>query len=177
MQNDPLPQEADLRKLAQRGAVFKANVSAASLPRFEAVVVDGKGSVAVDLELGIDEQRIRFLQGTITCETSVICQRCMEPMPLSIHADVHLGIVWDEIEAQQLPKAIDPLVLTEDELVNLNELVEEELLLNMPFVSYHEVDECSAAQSFTTGTAEQEPVVAEKVSPFSVLESLKSTDK
>lgn len=177
MQNDPLPQEADLRKLAQRGAIFKANISVASLPRLEAVVVDGTGRVAVDLELGIDEQRVRFLKGTVACETSVICQRCVGPMPLSIDAEVHLGIVWDEIEAQQLPKDIDPLVLAEDESVDLNELVEEELLLNMPFVSYHEVDECSAAQSFTTASADQEPVVAEKVSPFSVLESLKNTDK
>jgi uncharacterized protein len=181
MFDEPLPKEADLRKLAVREAHFKASLSAKILPRFSEVVFEGAGRIDVDLHLGVDAQRVRFLRGTIDCDTQLLCQRCMQPMPVQIHADVNLGVMWDELEAQHLSKSMDPLVSGEDETVNLNTVVEDELLINMPFVSYHDTATCNDQQNYSFADpaakmAEEvaKPEKTEKKNPFSVLESLKN---
>lgn len=172
MFDEPLPKQADLRKLASRQAHFSVHLDAAQLPRFAGAIVDGQGVVDAELQLGVNEQYVRYLQGTVSCTTQVVCQRCMEPMPITIHSDVLLGIVWDEAEARNLPKAMDPLIVAEDELVDLNEVVEDELLLAMPFASYHDPDQCGGKQVYQSGE-EQAPASAKKENPFSVLAQLK----
>lgn len=180
MINEPLPKAADLRKLAQRGGSFDATFAVKQLPRIAGAVFDQVGTIHAQLHLGIDEQRIRYLRGRIDCDTELLCQRCMQAMPTKIHADVNLGIVWDEIGAKQLEKSIDPLIVAEDELIDLNEIVEDELLLNMPFVSYHAPEECPGEQSYSFGSKETEAALekaeSEKENPFKVLEQLKRSD-
>lgn len=180
MINEPLPKAADLRKLAQRGGHFDTTFAIKQLPRIAGAVVDGVGTVHAQLHLGIDEQRIRYLRGIIDCDTQLLCQRCMQAMPTKIHADVNLGIVWDEIDAKQLDKSIDPLVVVEDELIDLNALVEDEILLNMPFVSYHEPEDCKGEQSYSFGSKDTEAALkkaeSQQENPFKVLEQLKRSD-
>ena len=69
---------------------------------------------------------------------------------------------------------MDPLIVGEDELMDLNEVVEDELLLNMPFVAYHDPDKCSGKQQYEFSAEEETAPVEEKENPFSVLEQLKS---
>lgn len=172
MFDEPLPRQADLRKLADRQAHFKVHLSVEQLPRFAGAVVEGAGVVDADLQLGMDEQYNRVLQGKVSCETQVVCQRCMEPMAITVSSQVWLGIVRDDIEARNLPKVMDPLVVAEDEQVDLNEILVDELLLAMPFVSYHDPAECSGRQRYEAGTDELSPATG-KENPFSVLEQLK----
>jgi uncharacterized protein len=175
MFDEPLPKEADLRKLATREASFHATLDASLLPRFSGAAFEGAGLIKADLHLGVDEQRVRYIKGTIDCETQLVCQRCMQPMPVHIHSDVNLGIMWDETEAKQLSKSMDPLIVGEDELVDLNEVIEDELLLNMPFVSYHDDENCSQ-QSYSFSDEATEKLIStenEKDNPFSVLAGLK----
>lgn len=178
MFNEPLPKEADLRKLAIREASFQVTLDASLLPRFSGVIHEGAGLIRADLHLGVDEQRVRYVKGTIDCEAQLICQRCMQPMSVSIHSDVALGVMWDETEAKQLSKSMDPLIVGEDEWVDLNEVVEDELLLNMPFVSYHDDESCSE-KSYSFADEETENLLSsqsEKENPFSVLAGLKLKD-
>lgn len=178
MFDEPLPKQADLRKLAHRQAHFKACLNAASMPRLAGAVAGGEGTIEVDLHLGVDEQHHRYLRGTVDCNTQVVCQRCMQPMPIQVHSDINLGIVWDDDQARQLPKSMEPIIVGEDELVDLNEVVEDELLLSMPFVSYHEAGECSGKQRYESTSAEvRQALEAEKQkNPFNVLKQLKQKD-
>lgn len=178
MINEPLPKAADLRKLVKREASFDAEFAVKQLPRVAGAVFEQVGTVHAQLHLGIDEYRVKYLRGTIDCKTQLLCQRCMQAMPATIHADANLGIVWDEIAAKQLENSVDPLIVAEDELMDLNEIVEDELLINMPFVSYHDPEDCPGEQSYSFGSKETEAALeeAEKENPFSVLEQLKNSD-
>lgn len=178
MFDEPLPKEADLRKLALREASWQVTLDASLLPRFSGAIHEGAGLIKANLHLGVDEQRVRYLKGTIDCDTQLICQRCMQPMTVTIHSDVSLGVMWDETEARQLSKSMDPLIVGEDEWVDLNEVVEDELLLNMPFVSYHDDENCSE-KSYSFADEETDLLLSsqsEKENPFSVLANLKSKD-
>jgi uncharacterized protein len=174
MFDEPLPKQADLRKLTSREASFKSEISMSDFPRLANSVYEGKGLIHVDLHCGVDDQRVKYLSGSAKCETSVICQRCLTPVAIEFAAVVALGVVFTEEQAKYLPSTLEPLVLGEDELVDLNEVVEEELLLSMPFVSYHDVGECEGVQHYESfDEASNAPV--EKENPFKVLEQLKTS--
>lgn len=172
MFREPLPKHVDLRKLAVQGAEIRSTVSLARLPRLASAVQDASGEALVKLDFSVDPQGLKVIEGDIDTEVGVICQRCLQAMTLKLHADVSLAIVWDDIDARHLPKHLDPLILGEGES-DLHDLVEEELILALPFVNYHDPDECSGKQSYSSGT-EQTKAEPEGSSPFSVLEQLKN---
>ena len=176
MFDEPLPKQADVRKLASREAHFSVRLPLNQLPRIADAVLGADGLIEVDLQFGIDDQKLRTIQGNINTRLQVECQRCMEPVEIDVEASVKLAIVWDEEQAQQLNRDYDPLIVGDGELVDLNQVVEEELLLSVPFVSYHDPAECKGQRSYQSfdKSAEAKANAEEKPNPFSVLASLKS---
>ena len=121
MLNDPLPTEADIRKLAVKQAKFSNCFAVSHLSRFAAATEQDDAKVSVEFEFGLDEQRRYQLLGKVSCSTLVICQRCLETMPLVLECNVNIVVVYDDIQAKQLPKAIEPLVVADGEVIDLNE--------------------------------------------------------
>ena len=176
MFDEPLPIQVDLRKLAGREAHFSAKLSITVMQRIAESAVGENGFIDVDLHIGVDEYRDRYLKGSVHCEAEVICQRCLQPVSVVVDAPIHLHVVWDEKQAQQLRGDIDPLIIGEDDLVNLNEVLEDELLLSFPLVSHHEDGECPSKHDYELPSEEAavKVVAEEKENPFSVLAKLKA---
>lgn len=168
-----LPKLVDPRKFAQQGLSLKGKVTVEQLVRLPELVLNPNAEVTVDLQFEIDEENIRSVTGKAQCELEVTCQRCLEAVAVPVEADIHLAIVWDEDKAKNLPKRFDPWIAEEGQN-NLYEVIEEELLLNLPMVAYHDY-ECVEASAFTTG--EFEEVEEDKPNPFQVLEQLKGSPK
>ncbi|MCV6604878.1 MAG: YceD family protein [Porticoccaceae bacterium] len=124
--------------------------------------------VEATLDFATDEQGQRVVSGHIGVNAVVSCQRCMQEMSLPLQAEVNLGLVWNEEGAAHLNKELEPWIVGE-EAASLSDLVEDELLLVLPYVNYHPEGECSGASHFSTG----EVGVEEKPNPFQVLEQLK----
>lgn len=133
------------------------------------------GTVAAELRFYTDEDHRKRLDGHLVAQLDVVCQRCLEAMPLQLESDFALGIVWSEDEAKHLSSSLDPYVVGE-ELVDLADVISEELILNLPYVSYHKVEDCSQQQrEFSDGDIEA-PAEEERENPFKVLEQLKQRD-
>lgn len=176
MTDEPLPKQADLRKLAGRYAHFHVSSDLAAFKRFAGVVVNGVGTVEAELQFDVTDQRVPCIDGWVRCETQVVCQRCMDPVSIEFRSEIALTMVKNDEQAQNLPKSREPLMVGDDELFDLNEMLEEELLLALPFVSYHEPDQCKGRDNYEFSTVGVEaPVVEKKENPFSVLEALKSS--
>ncbi|MCM2971118.1 MULTISPECIES: YceD family protein [Larsenimonas] len=93
-------------------------------------------------------------------------------MSISLDSSFLLGMVSSDALAAQMQKRYEP-VFVEDEQLDLFPLVEDELLLTLPQVLYHDEDECPVGQdALQSGdpVAEGEET---KTNPFSVLGSLK----
>jgi uncharacterized protein len=172
MLTEPLPSQADVRKLVRKSAEISADFSASQLPRFSDLLANNDGSITAILRFYFDEQKIPRIDGEVTARSFVTCQRCLEAMPITLDSHFELGVVRDEERAKQLPGYLDPFIVG-DELVNLADIVEEELMLSLPFVNYHAPEDCSRDQGFTTGEFEQS-VEEPADNPFQVLERLKS---
>lgn len=174
MFDEPLPKQADVRKLASREAQFNVKLKLGVMQRISDIIVSDKGFVGVNLHVGVDGYRDRFLRGDIHCEAEVVCQRCLQPVAITVDAPFDLQIVWNEERAKQLKGDVDPLIVADDELVNLNEVIEDELLLSFPLVSNHLVGECQGKQTYESTSDDCVVEEKEKENPFSVLANFKA---
>jgi uncharacterized protein len=174
MSNEPLPRRADLFKLAHQGARISSHVDVARLKRFADALAGDSGVIAIELQFGVDEQGIRFASGNLATDVKVLCQRCLQPMDLHVSSAVSIGLVRDDEQARHLPKRYDPVVVGDDEETELTDIIEDDLLLSLPLVSYHEQDQCSGLSRYETELDEESPAPAnEPKNPFSILEQLK----
>ena len=172
MSNDPLPSQIDVRKLTAKGAEINSQFGVNAMSRLTSLLANDKGVVSTELNFYIDDDRKRRIDGQVKAEVNVVCQRCLEPVLVEIESSFNLAVVWTDEEAKQLNKTLDPLIVGE-ELSDLTEIVEEELILCLPIVSYHDNENCKQE---VHAFGEDEPALEEepKDNPFKVLEQLKS---
>lgn len=172
MSNGPIPKKVDPRKFADRGVRIAGEVSLSDMPNFQQAIVGDEGHVQVDLQFSLDERRIRTIQGSAEGYVFMTCQRCLEPVKVTVEAEFNLGVAYNEEKAVQLPRYYDPLIVENDE-VELLPVIEEELILSMPHDAYH--DDCEVKTFY--GDAEALEKDTEKPNPFSVLAQLKASNK
>lgn len=149
--------------------MLRGRLTLAGMQRLADALYTPQATVDIELDFGRDEQRLPYMRGRIDAQVTVVCQRCLQPMALDLHAEPCLGIVASESEAHALPGHYDPL-LVEAPPVLLSTLVEDELLLALPVVPKHADEACLARPGNDDAT--QEPV---RKNPFAVLAQLKSS--
>jgi len=167
-----LPRYIDPRRFCQQGVVLRGFAATGEMPRLTEhnVIVE---SVQAELAFAIDEQRERSVKGKLAVKTQLQCQRCLELMPVDLDCDVSLAIVRDEEDSRNLPGIYDPWIVDGEE-TDLYALIEEEVLLNLPFVVYHE-DPCGESVGNPDAFAEEGET--NKQNPFQVLKQLKDKTK
>lgn len=164
----PLPKRVDPRKLAEREAELQGSVDLKSMPQLLSLLVDDEGEAIVELKFALDQQKLRTVTGHANVRVRQECQRCLNPVEVELNANFCLAVVLNEEQAKNLPRYYDPLLIEED--VVLASLVEEELILTLPAVAYH--NDCSVKLSY--GESETQASEGdEKPNPFSVLAALK----
>ncbi|UTA46346.1 YceD family protein [Simiduia sp. 21SJ11W-1] len=168
-----LPRQVDPRKFAQKGISLSGRIPLKALSRLHDAVQGGAEEIDVHLNFGVDEQGAKTLKGNADARVSVVCQRCLQPTQLDLHANIALAVVWTEAQAQNLSKDLEPWILDEGP-ADLYDAVEEELLLALPMVAYHE-EQCVDPSVLSVG--EVEPDTQESDNPFKVLEQLKGSPK
>ncbi|MBQ0719958.1 MAG: DUF177 domain-containing protein [Gammaproteobacteria bacterium] len=170
-----IPHRVDALKACTQGATYEGIIMPQDLPRLSATVVSVKGEVAAKVHFSRDESNYRVVTGELDVLVSVQCQRCLSALDYDLHAQMDLAIVTTEVQLENLPKECEGWLLDEQGEADLYEAIEEELLLALPIVAYHDPADCSAQGQYSTGDFE-EPV-PEKKNPFAVLGSLKLSDK
>ncbi|MCX2973115.1 hypothetical protein EYC87_05880 [Halieaceae bacterium IMCC8485] len=175
MLTEPLPNTLDVRKAAARGVSISGALKPVDLPRFMALLANDTGEIMAGLAFSRDEENRAVVAVEFEAKISVICQRCLQAMPLSMTGDNSLGVVLTDEQAKHLPRHLDALIVPE-ESCNLWELVEDELILALPPFSYHDTEDCKQILSEYTGPGPEEGEGDQKPNPFDVLAQLK-TDK
>ncbi len=167
-----LPRQIDPRKFAQQAIKVKGWVPLGELQRLCDVLPSSEGHINADLAFGRTEQGLLKVSGVVEASVQNICQRCLANTPVKLDCQLDLAIIWSEEEAVQLPKSVDPWVVGEGS-TDIYQVIEDELLLSLPIVSYCDYD-CVPAAYFSSGEAEVEALTKQPANPFKVLESLKN---
>lgn len=171
MSSTPLPKQVDVRRLIAVDTTLSAQEPLSKLSRVIDILVSSDGDVDIDLHFYRDEQGLKRIDGEVVAQLQVQCQRCMKPMTLPIDSHFAVAAVWSDEEAVRLPKDVEPYIVGEG-LQDIRDLIEDELILSVPYASYHDIGECS--MSYTPAEPEAPVAGKEKPNPFKVLEQLKS---
>lgn len=166
---EQLPAYVEPLLLADAGQQLRGQLALVDLRRLTALLYSTTGQVDAELEFGRDEQNLRYLRISIDAELEVVCQRCLQPLRLSLNIRSALGLVKSRLEADKLPEHYEPL-LVEQQTMSLAAIIEDELILELPAAPKHEDDHC--------GTRSGAPKIAEQEvtkNPFAVLSRLKNT--
>lgn len=154
----------DTARFCKDGTSLSGIFTEAELPRLVAEVLPGTGfSVAWTA----DGESPDFLDLTLKATVQMKCQRCLGAMAEPIDASYRFQFVKDEATAQAQDEAQDEVdTLVHSREFDLHELIEDEMLMALPFVSLHEVcPEAGAAAFFPVDT---------KPNPFAALRNLKN---
>jgi uncharacterized protein len=173
MSDSSIPAYADTRKIFQQEDIISGNLGLDRLPRFRKTLANDEGAVSLELKFTFGEAKERLIAGSLQAQVNVFCQRCLKPLAIALADDIKLALVRDEEAAQRLDAELDPWIC-EDHKLDLAELVEEQLILCTPIVSYHESGECMNQKGYVAGEDAAESVATEN--PFAVLKSLKNSD-
>ncbi len=170
MTGQQIPQRLDPFKQIGAGLIHEGSVSLNRLSRLEGLLANQDGEVHLTLRFDRDEQKMAVVAGELKAELNLLCQRCNAIDQFQVDSEFRFALLRSEDEIENLPEIYEPLVLESPEL-DVFELIEEELILALPIVHYHE-DSCSEdlGQSFGEIADDEE----ERSNPFSVLEQLKS---
>src|SRR3990167_194501 len=160
----PLPSTIKPLKLARQQGKMKGFMPLDQMPALVADCLDSEGRLESDLQLDM-QGRWPVLSGVVTAKLKMQCQRCLEAVDVPLRADISLGFVQSEEALEELPEHLDPFLLEEEE-IPLASLLEQEMILVLPIVAYHQ--ECEHAP-YEAGDEVVE-VQGEKPNPFKVLE-------
>lgn len=175
MLNKNLPTHVDLTRFAENAMELAGVLPLSEMQRLATSLLNTAGEAEVHIKFGIDERKIKFAKGQVKTELSVQCQRCLEPFKYEIISDFAFGMVDTDEKAKDLPPHYDPVLVTGDEL-NLADMIEEELLINLPIVLMHDPEECKVKMPVVV-LEDPEATQPKKTNPFKVIESLKVKPK
>jgi len=172
-----LPIYVDIRKVFDLGVVIEGKISLDRLPRFSECLANCSGEVSGKLEFLVTETGNRVILGSVSASVEVVCQRCLEPLELELSDEIQLALIESESQIYSLEARWDPWLINGPK-ITVAGLIEEQLILCMPLVSYHPNDRCIESLEYKQVTerrsAESKPGVVRN--PFKVLSALKKDD-
>ncbi len=166
-----LPQSVHPGRLAESGATLRGSMPLVAMSRLRESLHDTEGEVEVELTFGIDAQKLRFIQGTLTATLQLICQRCLQAFEYPMRVGIELGLASSESAAEILPGHYEPVVVEEGRL-ELGKLVEDELLLALPTVPMHATEDCGCTGEWIEPPAAAPDDRQERRRPFADLGKL-----
>lgn len=178
MAETPVPDYVDAKKIFAQRADISGSIPVSRFERFCELLANTSGDLKVWLQFGLDERHRRIVEGAIDAHVNVVCQRCLEETNIQLKESFKLGIVETEAQIPRLPKDVDPWLTTEAKLV-IADILEEQLILAMPIVSYHE-NACTPVVKSADRNEVQEKAGSGETrdgNPFAVLKKLKYPDK
>ena len=181
MRSQPFdPEHLDIAAFASQGAELTGHWPLRSLQRLCGVTdkhVEISPADEVSWQLRGEVRRARASDKetwlTIKAQAKVVlqCQRCLQPMQVTLTVDNDIRFVAGEEEAAALDEESDDDVLALSRSLDAKSLVEDELLLALPLVPKH--DRCPEPLPLPTNEVEE----AQRPHPFAALAKLKSGGK
>lgn len=169
-----IPKRIDAVKLVKVNQSFNAAIDQNNLTRLNEAVVRCLEPVTCEVEFLQAADKQRLMRGK--CHTSVVmnCQRCLGEVTYPIDSEFEIGLVFNDEQASQLPRTLEPVELDENGQLDLWTVLEDEVLLALPMFPMHAENECQA-EVITVSEPEAETTNSsdERPNPFAALAKLK----
>ena len=128
----------DAFRLASTRATIEGRLDPSELPRLEDRVADAGGHVDWTIAGTADVQGRPAINVTIAGSVPLTCQRCLGGLDQDIGQSTRLLLARDEAELVRLDDSSEDEVVLASAPLDPLALVEDELLLTLPFAPRHE---------------------------------------
>ncbi|MBK8163362.1 MAG: DUF177 domain-containing protein [Gammaproteobacteria bacterium] len=166
-----LPETVQWDRLTEGGETLRGTIALQGMTRLAGCLLDDEGEVDVELESGIDAQKVRYLRGHLRTTLNLVCQRCLQPLSYPLDIDISLGLVLTDDEAERLPEVYDPYVF-DQRTAELMTILEDELMLALPLVPMHDTARCRIDPAYAVVEEPVQPVDTGTRRPFARLDAL-----
>lgn len=146
----------DSLEFAQAERELRDNLPVSGLVRLQDVLRDSTGNVEFVVKGGRDQENRPMLALSVSGLLHLQCQRCLEQMdyPLQFSSTLLLALPGEDLsETIANPEAADAVEASSE--LNVAELIEDEILLSLPFSPRHAEGFCesrkNASESATEG--------------------------
>ncbi|HEX2545298.1 MAG TPA: YceD family protein [Ramlibacter sp.] len=178
MAKDFDPQRLDVHRFAELGAELDADVPLQNFARLRAETEtparagDVHWSARGELLNPSRHQPEVWVHLQAEASLPLVCQRCLGPVDVALSVDRSFRFVPDEATAAAEDDEAEEDLLALSRSFDLLELVEDELLMEMPVAPMHET--CPEPVKMSAVDADFEAAGGERENPFAVLGKLKS---
>ncbi|WP_087018149.1 23S rRNA accumulation protein YceD [Thaumasiovibrio subtropicus] len=175
MQKVKLPLTVDPIRAAQKRSDYNGYIVSELLERLNESTQSVNSDVDVTVSFDVDSQKLIVVHGKASVTVTLECQRCNEPFNHHYEVEFHFSPIRNPEQADELPEAYEPIEIDENGEINLLELIEDELIVELPQVAMHDEADCKvSSDNLVFGEI---PSADERPNPFAVLESLKHSNK
>jgi uncharacterized protein len=178
MAKDFDPQRLDVRRFAENGAEIEARAGLQKFVRLSAETQGLETPVTVHWHARGEMHNPNHVHPQIWVHVKadatlpLVCQRCLNPVDVPLNVSRSFRFVADEPTAAAEDEEAEEDLLALSRSFDLVELVEDELLMEVPVAPRHEV--CPEPVKMSAEDPDFETASTEKENPFAVLTRLKS---
>jgi uncharacterized protein len=164
----------DALGLAARGESFGGEVDVARRARIADRLAPTSHAAPIAWEItgGHDGVGRPTLKVTIEGSLPLVCQRCLQPFALPVAQQTELLLARTEEELEPLDNSGEAEVVLAAAPLDAMTLVEDEILLSLPFAPSHAEQQCPVRLAAVADSAAVTPAPS-KTSPFARLSALK----
>ncbi|WP_110664923.1 YceD family protein [Salinicola halophilus] len=167
-----IPSTVEPYRLAANHERLEGLVALDKLARLADEIGEQQGDAKVTLQFSLDAQRRHLIDGGVEAHLTVPCRRCLQPMDVVVSSEFQLAVVSSDALAAEVPTEYEP-VLVHDEQLDLLGAIEDELILSLPQVVYHDETECAVSREQLSSGELPEESASRPDNPFDALKSLK----
>ncbi|QNP47970.1 YceD family protein [Diaphorobacter aerolatus] len=174
------PDRLDIKAFAQAGGHLSGHDS---LLKYKRLAEEAKGlhpDLMVDWVVDGEIRTVAGLGSQVWLHLKVHatvpmqCQRCLGPVDVPLDIDRDFRFVADEATAEALDDECEEDLLVLSREFNLRQLIEDELLLELPVVPRH--DECPSPVAMQSTDEDFEEANTQKTNPFAALAGLRKDE-
>lgn len=155
-------------QLASQGSVLQGRLALTKMERLQMALSAHAEWATLDWHFSmINGQPV--IRGSVAADITVQCQRCLQDMPFQAAGETWLCAVREGFDEEKLPQGFEPVIIEHQHII-LSHLVEDELILLLPFAPMHEV---CPENPYHLEINEETKETPQKPNPFAVLAHLK----
>ena len=166
--SNSLPAQLKLFNFAKKEVSLSGQYQISDLPRISEIASNKTDKININLSFYLDNYKTPCIDGIISLDIVLICQRCLEELPISLKVSFNLAFVKYEKQGEELDSYYEIYVTEEDELAT-HDLICDEILLSIPMVPTHDYD-CMEIIN------KQEIVEEKSENPFAILRNIQIAD-
>ena len=164
-----LQRRYQIHKEVSRSGFYQGKIEVSELDRLSELLLSDQAIIAIEFNFIQSDYDAPMVEGRLQANLTVECQRCLKAVEIPLQIDFKLLVnAPDDIVAES---SLDT-VYSEDGILDIFEVVEDEIILGLPLVTTH--DDVSCNKFWQTQDTDTEQVTKEN--PFSVLAKLKTTN-